>query len=120
MEPWHIPQAAHLAAGGDVSVHTRLRTQAGRSLEQAPGLNTLLSEVNTNAWGSVQLLCGWKEGRAYYESRSSHQWDVESCRSSLPHPTANPSSEPLPQLHRSDFNQIQLEISLFFKQFSDE
>lgn len=49
------------SAGGFTSAHMHPRTQAGRSLEQASGLNTLLPEVNLNPRGSVQLLCGWKE-----------------------------------------------------------
>lgn len=55
-----------------MSAQAHLRTQAGRSLEQATGLNTLLPEVNLNPWGSVQLM--WLEGgRVYYESGSFHQ-----------------------------------------------
>lgn len=60
------------AAGEVTSAQAHLRTQAGRSLEQATGLNTLLPEVNLNPWGSVQLM--WLEGgRVYYESGSFHQ-----------------------------------------------
>lgn len=114
-----VPPAAHPAVG-DMSVHTGPRTQSGRSIEMAPGLNMLLSEDSTDAWSPVQLLCGWKEGRVCHESRSLHQLDGESCPSFLLYPTTNLSFELLPQFHCSDLNQIQFKVSLFFNKFSNE
>lgn len=72
VETGYIPHTAHLVSGGDTSVHIWLRTQAFKSIEQAPGLNTLLSEVNTGVnGGSVQLLCGWRR-KGFIKKAEAH------------------------------------------------
>lgn len=74
VEMWCIPHTAHLLQERS---HQPTCIQEHKQAGPLSRLNTLFPEVNLNPWGSVQLLCDWKEEGVYEESRSFHRWSVE-------------------------------------------